>query len=84
MIGKFLSSKKLLIKKTLAIGWMRIANLVVGIIVCSVLLAQAQESSNIFYEFPQFSLFMLLSIFYFAHLFHSILLLNWLFTLDAS
>ena len=53
-----------LYSKNLALSLsIQVVVMMVGVVLCSVFLGMAQRTSNIFYGFPQFSLFMLLSIF---------------------
>ena len=47
--------------------------LIMGVIVGSIFLEMAQKTNNIFYSFPQFSLFMLLSIFNSFHTCYAII-----------
>ena len=47
--------------------------MVVEVVVGSILLAVARRDSNILFSYPQFSLFSLLSIFYFAHTCYAVL-----------
>ena len=52
-----------------------------GLILSVVSLSLAQKRDNIFYESPQLALSLLLGVVYLLHLFHSLVILNYLFSL---